>query len=47
VLLADQNAAAVLPKADRCYVLRGGRIVMEGPAASLSNPALMQALLVG
>jgi branched-chain amino acid transport system ATP-binding protein len=35
VLLAEQNAYAALEIAHRGYVLEGGRIVLEGPAAEL------------
>ncbi len=35
VLLAEQNAYAALEIAHRGYVLEGGRIVIEGPAADL------------
>ncbi len=35
VLVVEQNAAVALSIADRAYVLQEGRIVMQGPAASL------------
>jgi branched-chain amino acid transport system ATP-binding protein len=40
VLLADQNATTVLPKADRAYAMQGGRIVNSGNAPT--DQALMQ-----
>ena len=46
VLIADQNAARILPLADRAYVMRRGRIVAAGAGAELINsPALADALL--
>lgn len=38
-LLVEQNARAALQIADYGYVLEGGNIVLEGPAAVLSNEA--------
>jgi branched-chain amino acid transport system ATP-binding protein len=35
VLVVEQNAAVALSIAHRAYVLQEGRIVMQGPAASL------------
>ncbi len=35
VVLVEQDANLALKHADRGYVMRGGRIVMEGPAADL------------
>jgi len=37
VLLVEQNAAAALDLADRCYVLERGRIVVSGPSAELER----------
>ena len=46
VLLVEQNARAALRIADTGYVLEGGRIVLEGPAASLlENPRVQSAYL--
>jgi branched-chain amino acid transport system ATP-binding protein len=48
VLIADQNAAAVLAVADRAFVLQGGRITLRGRAADLRDaPALADAFLGG
>lgn len=48
VLIADQNAAAVLSVADRAFVLQGGRIALRGRAADLRDaPALADAFLGG
>jgi branched-chain amino acid transport system ATP-binding protein len=48
VLIADQNAAMVLPAADRAYLLQGGKAVAHGPAAALlADPALEQAMFGG
>jgi branched-chain amino acid transport system ATP-binding protein len=48
VLIADQNAAAVLPAADRGVVMQGGRVAIDGKAAELlTNPALADAFLGG
>jgi branched-chain amino acid transport system ATP-binding protein len=46
ILLVEQNAAAALAVADYAYVLETGRIVTEGPAASVAaDPAVMAAYL--
>jgi branched-chain amino acid transport system ATP-binding protein len=48
VLLAEQNAALALGVADRAVLLRLGRVVAEGPAASLrDDPALAETMLGG
>jgi branched-chain amino acid transport system ATP-binding protein len=48
VLLADQNAAMVLPVADRAIILRHGRIVAQGRGRDLLQaPGLADALLGG
>jgi branched-chain amino acid transport system ATP-binding protein len=48
VLIADQNAARILPLADRAYVMSRGRITAAGAGAELMNsPALADALLGG
>jgi branched-chain amino acid transport system ATP-binding protein len=46
VLLAEQNAALALEIADRAVLLRLGRVVAEGPAASMrDDPALAETML--
>lgn len=46
ILLVEQMAAQALALADRAYVLEGGRITLEGPAASVrEDPAVMHAYL--
>ena len=46
ILLVEQMAAQALALADRAYVLEGGRITLEGPAASVrEDPAVIQAYL--
>jgi acyl-CoA reductase-like NAD-dependent aldehyde dehydrogenase/ABC-type branched-subunit amino acid transport system ATPase component len=48
VLLVEQNARAALAIADRGYLLENGRIVGEGPSASLrDDPAVRRAYLGG
>jgi branched-chain amino acid transport system ATP-binding protein len=48
VLLVEQNATMALGVAARGYVLETGRIVLEGPAASLlENPEVREAYLGG
>jgi branched-chain amino acid transport system ATP-binding protein len=43
VLLVEQNAALALEVADHGYVMENGRIVLEGPAASLrENPEIKE-----
>ncbi|WP_221798180.1 ABC transporter ATP-binding protein [Oceanobacter mangrovi] len=37
ILLVEQNARAALKVADYAYVLEGGQIAMQGPAAELAN----------
>ena len=46
VLVVEQNAALALEIADRGYVLEGGRVAMEAPAAELTdNPDVHRAYL--
>jgi branched-chain amino acid transport system ATP-binding protein len=46
VLLAEQNAEMALAAADRATVLETGRVVTEGPAATLgADPAIRRAYL--
>jgi branched-chain amino acid transport system ATP-binding protein len=46
VLLVEQNARKALALAARGYVLEGGRIVLEGPSATLAaSPAIVEAYL--
>ena len=48
VLLVEQNASAALDVADHAYVLETGRIVLEGPAATIAaDPAVAAAYLGG
>ena len=48
VLLAEQNAALALDLADRAVLLRLGRVVAEGPAATIrSHPGLAETMLGG
>ncbi|WP_413205090.1 ABC transporter ATP-binding protein [Rhodospirillum sp. A1_3_36] len=48
VLLVEQNARAALKVADHAHVMEGGRIVLDGPAASLrEDPRVMEAYLGG
>ena len=48
VLLVEQNASAALDIADYAYVLETGRIVLQGPAATVANdPAVVAAYLGG
>ncbi len=46
ILLVEQNARKALQIADYAYVLEGGRIVQEGPAADLQrDPRIVEAYL--
>jgi branched-chain amino acid transport system ATP-binding protein len=48
ILLVEQNASAALDVADYAYVLETGRIVLQGPAASVAeDPAVAAAYLGG
>ena len=47
VLLVEQNAAQALRIADYGYVLEGGRIVLEGTAADLSENENVRELYLG
>lgn len=47
VLMADQNAVAVLQMADRGYVLDSGRIVAQGESASLLDDDRLRAAYLG
>ena len=46
ILLVEQNARAALQVADYGYVLETGEIILEGPAAALSdNPRVIESYL--
>jgi branched-chain amino acid transport system ATP-binding protein len=45
LLIVDQMADHVLAIADRGYVLAGGRVVAQGPAAELREASLDDAYL--
>lgn len=46
ILLVEQNARAALKVADYAYVLEGGQVAMQGPAAELANdPKVIDAYL--
>lgn len=47
VVIVEQNAATVLPACDRAYVLRAGRIVLEGTPSQLAGDAELQASFLG
>ena len=47
VLLVEQNARAALRVADYAYVMDGGRMVIEGSSAELSNDARVRAAYLG
>jgi branched-chain amino acid transport system ATP-binding protein len=47
VLLVEQNARQALRLAARAYVLETGRVVLEGPAASLAADPRVQATYLG
>jgi branched-chain amino acid transport system ATP-binding protein len=47
VLLVEQNAALALDIADHGYVLENGRIVLEGPAASLRQNSDIKEFYLG
>ncbi len=46
-LVVEQNVMTALDVADRVYVLHGGSIVHEGPAAALRSDAAARARLLG
>lgn len=47
VLLAEQNAREALQVVDRGYVLKNGRIALEGTAAELRENAEVKAAYLG
>ena len=47
ILLVEQNAFRALEIADRGYILDGGRIRLDGPAAALSRDPTVQRLYLG
>jgi branched-chain amino acid transport system ATP-binding protein len=47
ILVVEQNARRALELADRGYVLRTGRIVVEGPGAELASQADLFSAFVG
>jgi branched-chain amino acid transport system ATP-binding protein len=42
VLLVEQHVRKVLRIADRVYVMRRGRVVLEGPTADFQNTDLIE-----
>ncbi|MDQ7829783.1 MAG: ABC transporter ATP-binding protein [Armatimonadota bacterium] len=47
LLLVEQNARAALEVAHRAYVMEGGRMVLEGPAAALAEDPRVRAAYLG
>jgi branched-chain amino acid transport system ATP-binding protein len=47
ILLVEQNARIALEIADRSYVLQMGKIVMEGPSATLRNDPFIRRAYLG
>ena len=47
MLLVEQNARLALRLAHRAYVLEGGRIILEGPAADLADDPAVRAAYLG
>ena len=47
VLLVEQNARQALAIADRAYVIEVGRVVLEGPAATLARDERVQKAYLG
>ena len=47
ILLVEQNAHVALQAADYAYVMENGRIVLDGPAASLSENADIKEFYLG
>ena len=47
ILLVEQNAAKALSVSDRAYVMRLGRIEVEGPAAEISAATELKSLYLG
>ena len=47
VLLVEQNAAMALSIAQHGYILEGGRVVKQGPAADLRNDDEIASLYLG
>src|SRR5207253_11262497 len=46
LLVVEQNAQLALDMCDYAYIMEGGRIVLEGPAAELrDNPEVQEAYL--
>ena len=47
ILLVEQRLAEALELADRAYVLQTGRIVMQGPAATIAADAGVRRAYLG
>jgi branched-chain amino acid transport system ATP-binding protein len=47
ILLVEQNARIALEIADRSYVLQMGKIVMEGPSATLRDDPFIRRAYLG
>jgi len=47
ILLVEQNARAALSVADYGYIMEGGRVVLQGPAAELLHEKRLEAAYLG
>lgn len=47
LLVVEQNARLALQTADYCYVIEGGRVALEGPAAELAQDPRIVAMYLG
>ncbi len=47
ILIVEQNVERALEHSDRCYVLDGGRVAMEGPSVELRRDPRVEAIVAG
>ncbi|BCS89845.1 ABC transporter ATP-binding protein [Pseudodesulfovibrio sediminis] len=47
ILIVEQNAKAALSVADHAYIMEGGSIIMDGPAAELAKDNRLEAAYLG
>lgn len=47
LIIVEQNARLAMKKSDYCYVIEGGKIILEGTSASLAQDERIQSIYLG